>query len=123
VPAFVPSAATLLQAAADDLEHEVLPALAGAPRFRARIVLNVLRLVTRELEQAPQADVAERQRLAALLGDGGDALPRLRAELAGRIERGEIPLDDPALVAHLTTGLREALAIDSPGWTHERRQR
>jgi len=120
MPAFVPSAATLLQAAADDLERDVLPALSGLPRYRVRIVLNVLRLVTRELEQAPQADAAERERLVALLGGSDDALPALRADLAGRIERGELPLDDPALVAHLTAGLREALAIDSPGWTRER---
>jgi hypothetical protein len=120
MPAFVPSAATLLQAAADDLERDVLPALAGLPKYRVRIVLNVLRLVTRELEQAPQADAAERERLVALLGGGDRPLPELRAELAGLIERGELPLDDPALVGHLTAGLREALAIDSPGWTHER---
>lgn len=119
MPAFVPSAATLLQAAADDLERDVLPALAGLPKFRARIVVNVLRLVTRELEQAPQADAAERERLLALLGHDG-ALPDLRADLASRIERGELPLDDAALVAHLTADLREALAIDSPGWTDGR---
>lgn len=120
MPAFVPSAATLLQAAADDLERDVLPALSGLPKYRVRIVLNVLRLVTRELEQAPLADVAERERLLELLGDSGGALPELRARLTGRIERGELALDDPALVAHLTAGLREALAIDSPGWIHER---
>ena len=120
MPAFVPCAATLLQAAADDLERDVLPALSGLPRYRVRIVLNVLRLVTRELEQAPQADAAERERLLQLLGESGVTLPELRADLAARIERGELALDDPALVAHLTAGLREALAIDSPGWTHER---
>ena len=116
MPAFVPSAATLLQAAADDLERDVLPALNALPKFRTRIVINVLRLVTRELEQAPAADAAERERLVALLGSGGEALPGLRAELSERIERGELPLDDPALLAHLTASLREALAIDSPGW-------
>ena len=120
MPAFVPSDATLLQAAADDLERDVLPALSGLPRYRVRIVLNVLRLVTRELEQAPQADAAERERLLQLLGESGVTLPELRADLAARIEHGELALDDPALVAHLTAGLREALAIDSPGWTHER---
>ena len=120
MPAFVPSAATLLQAAADDLQRDVLPALAGLPKYRVRIVLNVLRLVTRELEQGPAADAAERERLVALLDGGDEALPELRADLAARIECGELPLDDPALLAHLTAGLREALAIDSPSWAHER---
>ena len=45
MPAIVPSAATLLQAAADDLERDVLPALSGLPRYRVRIVLNVLCLL------------------------------------------------------------------------------
>jgi len=119
MPAFVPHAATLLQAAAIDLEREVLPALAGPPRFRARIVLNVLRLVARELEQAPYADAAERERLQALLGSSGDALPQLRTDLAARIDGGGLPLDDEALLAHLAASLREALAINSPGWAQE----
>lgn len=119
MPAFVPPAAALLQAAADDLERDVLPALGGLPRFRARVILKVLRLVTRELDQSPAADASERQRLNGLLGTTVGALPQLRAELSATIESGALPLDDEALVSHLTQSLHEALAIDSPGWTDE----
>jgi len=120
MPAFTPSAAALLQAAANDLERDVLPALGGSPRFRARIILNVLRIVTRELEQSPAADASERQRLHDLLGTDAGTLPQLRADLAATIADGGLPLEDEALVGHLTQTLREALAIDNPDWARDR---
>lgn len=122
MPAFAPSAATLLQAAADDLERDVLPALQSFPRFRTRVVVNLLRLVTRELDLGMQADSAELARLRALLDDGdtalpaSSALPALRERLAQRIEAGAFALDDAALLYHLCATLRDALAIDSPHW-------
>jgi hypothetical protein len=124
MPAFVPPAADLLQAAANDLERDVLPALTGAARFRARVIVNVLRLVTRELALAGDADQAERARLQALLQSDAGSLPELRRALAGRIESGAVALEDEALVTHLRESLRDALAIDSPHWTapHTRRQ-
>ncbi|WP_076999818.1 DUF6285 domain-containing protein [Variovorax sp. KK3] len=119
MPAFVPSATTLLQAAATDLERDVLPALAGFPRFRTRVIVNLLRLLTRELALGAAADAAERARLQALLDADADDLPALRAELAHRLESGAIDLADDALVQHLRETLRDALAIDHPGWTGE----
>ncbi|MDQ7998383.1 MAG: DUF6285 domain-containing protein [Pseudomonadota bacterium] len=120
MPAFVPPASTLLQAAADDLERDVLPALAGFPRFRTRVIVNVLRLLTRELALGHAADAAEHARLQALLDTDDDDLPALRTELARRIESGAVDLDDGALVRHLRESLRDALAIDNPVWTAER---
>ena len=116
MPAFVPDAARLLQAAADDLERDVLPALAGFPRFRTRVIVNVLRLLTREMELGAPADAAELAGLQALLGEREASLPALRAQLAGRIESGAVPLDDAVLIEHLRATLRAALAIDSPNW-------
>ena len=120
MPAFVPDATRLLQAAADDLERDVLPAVGGFPRFRTRVIVNVLRLLAREQALGAQADAAELARLQALLGQDSAALPVLRAELTRRIESGAIDLADAALVSHLRETLREALEIDSPGWTRER---
>lgn len=117
MPAFVPDAATLLEAAADDLERDVLPALTGFPRFRTRVIVNVLRLLRREAELGASADAAELARLRALLEEPEGGLPDLRAALAGRIEDGGVPLDSPALVEHLRATLRDALAIDNPNWT------
>lgn len=120
MPAFVPDAATLLEAAANDLERDVLPALAGFPRFRTRVIVNVLRLLRREAELGASADAAELARLRTMLGEPGGGLPDLRAVLAGRIDDGAIPLDSPQLVDHLVATLGDALAIDNPNWTHPR---
>jgi len=119
VPAFLPPAEALLASCAADLERDVLPALEGYARFRTRVVINVLRLLGRELRLAPGADAAESQRLRALLGDTGEGadLPAMRAALAARIADGGAAPDDPALVDHLRRSLHEALAIDHPGWT------
>lgn len=119
MPAFVPCAATLLQAAATDLERDVLPALSGFPRFRTRVIVNMLRLLTRELALGAAADAAERVRIQALLDVDNDDLAALRAQLAQRIEAGTVALDDQALLQHLRETLRDALAIDNPGWTGE----
>lgn len=111
----VPDAATLLQAAADYLEGELLPTLEGYHRFQTRVTVNALRIVMRELRLAPAQRAAERARLAALLGHDGDA-DALEAELAAALVDGTRSLDDPALVAHLRQTLADALAIDNPKW-------
>jgi len=111
----IPPAATLLQASADYLEHELLPTLAGYHRFQTRITVNVLRTLQRELELGPARDAAEHSRLVALLGHEG-SLPALEAELAAAIAEGRIALDAPELTAHLRHSLRDALAIDNPKW-------
>lgn len=111
----VPDAATLLQAAADYLEGELLPTLEGYHRFQTRVTVNALRIVMRELQLAPAQRAAERARLAALLGHDGDA-DALEAELAAAVVDGARAIDDPALVDHLRQTLRDALAIDNPKW-------
>jgi hypothetical protein len=115
MPASKPDAAALLDAAIDYLERELQPALTGYHRFQSRVAINVLAQVRRELALAPAQAEAERARLAALLGHGGerDALSR---ELAIRIRAGDFALDDPALLDHLRRSLREALAINNPKW-------
>ncbi len=111
----VPEAATLLQAAADYLDEQLLPTLAGFHRYQTRVTVNVLRTLTRELQLAPAQRQAERERLAALLGHD-DEPETLEAQLAAAIASGNLALDDPALIEHLRLSLRESLAIDNPKW-------
>lgn len=111
----IPDAATLLQAAADYLEGELLPALDGYHRFQTRVTVNALRIVMRELQLAPAHRADEQARLAALLGHEGDAAA-LEAELAGALVDGTRAPDDPALLDHLHRTLRDALAIHNPKW-------
>ena len=119
MPASKPDAAALLDAAIDYLERELLPSLTGYHRFQARVTVNVLAQVRRELAlAAPQAE-AERARLIALLGRSGDR-DELNRELAARIRTGQIALDDPALLDHLRLSLVEALQINNPKWIDPR---
>jgi hypothetical protein len=118
MPASKPDAAALLDAAIDYLERELSPTLTGYHRFQCRVTLNVLAQVRRELALAPAQSEAERARLVALLGHAGER-DELSRELAARIRRGEVALDDPALLEHLRLSLVEALRINNPKWIGE----
>ena len=59
MPNSVPSAGTLLLAAARYLEDELLPTLEGYHRFQARVTVNVLRIVERDGASIGQLLVAE----------------------------------------------------------------
>ena len=115
MPASKPDAHALLDAAIDYLERELLPVLSGYHRFQCRVTVNVLAQVRRELALAPAQSEAERARLVALLGHGGER-DELSRELAARIRTGAIARDDPALLDHLRQSLIEALRINNPKW-------
>jgi hypothetical protein len=104
MPTSVPPAATLLQAAARYLEDELLPTLDGYHRFQARVTVNVLRIVEREL------------RSAAPPNDAGPGAAELA--LAEAIRSGRLPIDSPGLAAQLRADLAQALALNNPKWTN-----
>jgi hypothetical protein len=115
MPRSLPSAATLLQAAAKYLEAELLPVLADYHRFQTRVTINVLNLVRRELEFEQVQRGAERERLCAILGYDGN-VDEMNAKLAERIRSGAIASDDCALRSHIRQSLEDALAINNPRW-------
>lgn len=115
---FLPDADRLVLAAADYLEEQVMPMLAGHQKFHTRVCVNVLRTVGRELQQAGDLERGEHLRLRELLERNGP-LEQLNAELAQRIAGGRIPLDAPGLVEHLRATLRDSLAINNPKWVSE----
>jgi hypothetical protein len=115
MPLSKPDATILLQAAVKYLEEELMPTLDGYFRFQTRVTANVLNTVRRELELRRQQASAEQQRLAALLGHGGE-VEALSRELAERIRSSKIALDDPALRAHIRHSLGDALSINNPKW-------
>jgi len=116
-----PSAAELVEAVAEFLQREIAPQLTGRANFHARVAVNVLNIVRRELALAPAADRAEAARLAVLLGAGGDA-EALNEELCRRIAAGEIAADDPALLEHLWSTVLDVLAVDQPSYATYRRE-
>ncbi len=117
--AFVPDMPSLLQAAADYLERELLPTLEGYHRFHTRVCVNALRIVQRQAEQGAALEEAELGRLRELLATDGPAAG-LDEALIQRIESGSLPLDADGLVDHLKATLFDALRINSPGWASGR---
>jgi uncharacterized protein DUF6285 len=115
MPQSMPDAPTLLGAAVKYLEDELLPALDGYHRFKTRVTINVLNMIRRELELRGAQAAEERKRLTAILGHDGE-VDALSIELSERIRSGAIDLNDPALRAHLSQSVADALAINNPKW-------
>ncbi len=113
-----PTASELLNAIADFLREEAMPALDKAePRlgFQMRVAVNALAILEREGRLGPDADRREHQRLKALLGRDGP-LDDLNRELARQLRAGERDERDTALMAHLDATIADKIAIANPTW-------
>jgi alcohol dehydrogenase class IV len=94
-----PTSVELLEAAADFVDREIVPAIEGARQFQARVVANVMRIVAREIQQEDPAVRIEVKSLARLLGRDGPHLHNLDdlrkasasmgEELSARIRAGD----------------------------------
>jgi hypothetical protein len=108
-----PSPPEILGAVARFLKEEVAPATSGHLSFQARVAANALEMMRRQLELAPGAEAAERERLCVLLGMEGE-LAALNAELSRRIAAGEADLSTPGLADHLWAVALAKMAVDQP---------
>lgn len=108
-----PTAPELLAAVRAFLDEEVRPTLEGRLRFHARVAVNALAIVERELTEGGALLAAERRRAAALLGHD-DELPALERELAGRIRDGSLDATDPRVREHVRSTVREKLQVADP---------
>ncbi len=81
-----PTSIELLEAAADFVDRELVPAIEGARQFQARVVANVMRIVAREIKLEDTLVRGEVKALAQLLGRDAPhlhSLDDLRAAAAG----------------------------------------
>jgi len=108
-----PDPIDLVRTVAATLRDRLLPRLSGSAAFEARVSINALEVVARQLEAQAASDAAELKRLEALLGERG-ALAALNARLCRRIADGGFAVDDPKLHAHLWATTLEKLAVDQP---------
>jgi hypothetical protein len=115
-----PTAAELIEAVAGFLREEVQPQLSGRLAFHARVAVNVLELVKRQLALGPAAEAGEGARLAALLGADGP-LGDLEAALCERIAAGAVAPSDAKLIEHLWATTLDTLAVDQPNYATYRR--
>ena len=97
---------------------EVRPSLDPRNAFLARVAVNVLSVVERELTQGPGAEARAVDAMAALLGHQAD-FGALNAELCERIRSGELTVETPGLLAALTSMAMAQVAIDQPKYRHE----
>jgi alcohol dehydrogenase class IV len=94
-----PTSVELLEAAAEFVDREIVPAIEGARQFQARVVANVMRIVAREIQMEDPAVRVEVKALARLLGrdaphlhsldDLRKASASMGEELSARIRAGD----------------------------------
>ena len=106
-PHDVPTAQQLVESVREWLEREVLTGTTGRMQFQARVAVNVLAMVERELELGPSQAEAHEARLAELGATD-------EAELARMIRAGELDAD-PARVRELVwASVRDKLSVANP---------
>jgi hypothetical protein len=97
---------------------ELRPSLDPRNAFLARVAVNVLGVIQRELTQGPAAEARAVEGMAGVLGHAGDFVA-LNAELCERIRAGEFTVETPGLLGVLTTMARDQVAIDQPNYRPE----
>ena len=108
-----PAPSELFAAVVQFLRDELMPQLAGHHAFQLRVSCNALELIARQMALEPAANTAEIERVAKLLGHGGE-LSVLNAELAQSIADAKMTLATPGLADHLWATTLAKLAIDQP---------
>lgn len=110
-----PTSAELMDSVIRFIEERVSPQLKDRDAFHARVAVNALAAIKREMAGGAAAEAAQVERLIALLGHDGD-WSSLNSELCGKIREGEISPTDPALLAHLKASIIDQVRIDQPNY-------
>jgi hypothetical protein len=110
-----PSAAELVAAVREYLERDVMTATEGRVAFHARVAVNVLGMVERELEVGAAQEVEEHARLVALLGREG-TVRELTEALAREIRAGTLDVPWSELVESVRGTVRAKLEVANPGY-------
>ena len=84
-----PTSIELLEAAADFVDRELVPAVEGARQFQARVVANVMRIVAREIKMEDPLVRTEVKALARLLGHDAPHLHSLDDLRTAAVGMGE----------------------------------
>ena len=106
-PHDAPSVAELVEAVREFLETDVAAATEGQVRFHARVAVNVLRMVERELRLGPAQAEAHARRLRALgVTD--------EVGLARAIRDGSLDDRMPGVIAAVRDTVRDKLEVANP---------
>jgi len=110
-----PTATELVEAVREWIERDVLSATEGRLQFHARVAVNALNIVERELSTTGDRAAEERRRAAALLRFDAPARQLERAIAAG-IRDGSLDDRIDAVRAHVRETVREKLLVANPGY-------
>jgi hypothetical protein len=97
---------------------EVRPSLDPRNAFLARVAVNVLGVIQRELTQGPAAEGRAVAGMAEVLGHPG-TFAELNAEFCARIRSGELTVETAGLLPLLAVMANDQLAIDQPNYRPE----
>ena len=121
-----PTSVELLEAAADFVDREIVPAIEGARQFQARVVANVMRIVAREIKLEDPLVRSEVKALARLLGhdaphlhsldDLRKAATSMGEELTAKIRAGDADDGDwrREVLAVVRQSVEDKLRIANP---------
>ena len=110
-----PTSSELIEAVIRFIEERAAPQLKDRDAFLARVAVNALNTVRREIEQGPAAEAAATERLKAILGRDG-TWTELNDALCTGIENGSIDASDPAVMAHMKASIIDQVRIDQPNY-------
>ena len=102
-----PTAAELVAAVADFLDHDVRAACDGQVGFHARVAANALRIVERELLDGTASDVTDALEGLGHVDETG---------LAMAIRAGDLDDRPDDVLASLRTIVRRRLDVNHPGY-------
>ena len=108
-----PTASELVAAVREYLERDVMAATEGRVAFHARVAVNVLGMVERELELGAAQDAEEHDRLVALLGRPG-SVRELTETLARGIRDDTLDVPWSELVEAVRGTVRAKLEVANP---------
>jgi hypothetical protein len=109
-----PRIAELIEAVATWIDG-VRDSLPARDAYLARVAVNALGVVRREIALGPRAEAAAAGRLTQLLDRKAD-LKGLNIELCKRIRAGAMDVTTPGLLNALKANITEQIAIDQPGY-------
>lgn len=111
----LPMAAELTDSVARFLREEVAGELDAHRGFLARVGVNALGIVRRELQYGIKLEAAEASRLRRLVCSPS-SLDNMRRDLARRLREG-LPLQTPGLANHLRQTVAGQLFVDQPHYS------
>lgn len=106
-PHDAPSAVELLESVREWLEHDVMSTVEGRLLFHARVAMNVLDIVRREIEMGPE-QVATHRDVLDRLGHEDDA------SLARAVRAGEYDADLVGILRALRPVVEDKVKVANP---------